>query len=479
MWPEPDWLSLKQSGIDQRALVEMFRIYSNIRPNPREQHWSTPPTKWRFAYIQSVEILKNLFLKVRTVEDSEMLFKSYLVELRERVSDFTEASNHIKDVYAKFSTGKENNKKSIGSAFSKNHHDILLTKWLLHNGWPENLNAQHYLHFPVEMEDGTWRIAELTKTSYQWTHDIYDLPSALKICRERNEELFKKEVKSSEKELPIFTPKRNLSQGGERIGPDNRTGDKTGDDLIATFKFRGIQYGNSLSDIERQYWINNAYDALLDLSEMLNLKPGWLSLPSKNNDSPPLGLAFGARGVGGSGASAHFEPSLNVINLTRKNGFGSAAHEWGHALDLRLGLSSGIDSHLSENLLENRFLYYGMDHNPAFSEGWKKKIAAFVQIVKAINSLENSNYYARSCALAEQKRGKKYWRRTTELFARAFESYIQDKLAANRRYSPWLVHGTLQADCPAGRESMWPYPIRDEREQLNELFDIFFKVLNG
>lgn len=47
-----------------------------------------------------------------------------------------------------------------------------------------------------------------------------------------------------------------------------------------------------------------------------------------------LGLAFGARGRGGkdSGA-AHYEPASVVINLTKKQGSGSLAHEWFHALD--------------------------------------------------------------------------------------------------------------------------------------------------
>src|SRR5699024_3147526 len=47
-----------------------------------------------------------------------------------------------------------------------------------------------------------------------------------------------------------------------------------------------------------------------------------------------LGLAFGARGRGGRrAAKAHFESDHIVINLTKRAGAGSLAHEWWHALD--------------------------------------------------------------------------------------------------------------------------------------------------
>ena len=45
-----------------------------------------------------------------------------------------------------------------------------------------------------------------------------------------------------------------------------------------------------------------------------------------------LGLAFGARGVGGKNAAlAHYEPDTKVINLTKYGGAGCVAHEWFHA----------------------------------------------------------------------------------------------------------------------------------------------------
>lgn len=77
---------------------------------------------------------------------------------------------------------------------------------------------------------------------------------------------------------------------------------------------------------ELQKYINCAYDSFMDLARILNVDPKIMSL------NGTLSIAFGARGRGGK-AAAHYEPDRKVINLTKFNGAGSLAHEWGHALD--------------------------------------------------------------------------------------------------------------------------------------------------
>jgi hypothetical protein len=94
-----------------------------------------------------------------------------------------------------------------------------------------------------------------------------------------------------------------------------------------TFGFRGVEFGNWNNQEERQDVMNHAFDGLLDLAEVLNIPPKALSLNGE------LGLAFGARGQGLSGARAHYEPSYSVINLTKMAGAGALAHEWFHAFD--------------------------------------------------------------------------------------------------------------------------------------------------
>lgn len=118
-----------------------------------------------------------------------------------------------------------------------------------------------------------------------------------------------------------------------REGTDWREGrNVNADDLIQTFGFRAIEFGNWLPQNERQQVLNMAYDSLRDLSCALDLPPQALSLGNS------YALAFGSRGTGGTNAAlAHHEPARRVINMTRMNGAGCLAHEWMHALDWHLG----------------------------------------------------------------------------------------------------------------------------------------------
>ncbi len=69
------------------------------------------------------------------------------------------------------------------------------------------------------------------------------------------------------------------------------------------FGFRGVQFGNYVEQKKRVDDINEAYDALLDLANLLDVPSRALSL----NGS--LGIAFGAMGSGGKNpAKAHYEP---------------------------------------------------------------------------------------------------------------------------------------------------------------------------
>ncbi|WP_207389172.1 LPD1 domain-containing protein [Marinobacter halodurans] len=111
-------------------------------------------------------------------------------------------------------------------------------------------------------------------------------------------------------------------------GEDHRhERDVTELDLLQTFGFSGIEYGESMPQRERTMYLNHAYDAFMDMARALDVQPQTLSMGGT------LGLAFGSRGRGGRNAAlAHFEPGNNVINLTRMKGAGSLAHEMGHTI---------------------------------------------------------------------------------------------------------------------------------------------------
>lgn len=124
----------------------------------------------------------------------------------------------------------------------------------------------------------------------------------------------------------------------QRTGVTRRDGDAKDSDFSRVFGFRGVEFGNWNNQVERQELLNDAFDGLMDLAEVLNIPPEALSLNGE------LALAFGARGQGLSSAKAHYESNRVVINLTKMNGAGSLAHEWWHAFDHYLSRQDGSAS---------------------------------------------------------------------------------------------------------------------------------------
>jgi len=223
-------------------------------------------------------------------------------------------------------------------------------------------------------------------------------------------------------------------------GQDHRGGiDVTPDKFNETFGFRGIEFGNWNSQAERQLNLNRAYDSLSDLADLLGIPQRAISLNGE------LSLAFGARGRGGKqAASAHYEPDRVVINLTKKAGAGSLAHEWAHALDNYFGKKAN-----SEFLSES---YKSGDVRADLYAMYKEVIFS----AKKIDGVE-TNFYKETKEL-DKSRSKQYWSTTREIFARVFEAYVGDRLKENGIHNSYLV---------SGENNPHAYPIGEERVVIN------------
>lgn len=64
-----------------------------------------------------------------------------------------------------------------------------------------------------------------------------------------------------------------------------------------------------------------------------------------------------------------------------------------------------------------------------------------------------------------------YWTRPTEMFARAFESWVFDKVTAMGARSDYLVHGVEEDRFAGGGYKGNPYPTGEERARINAAFD--------
>ena len=107
------------------------------------------------------------------------------------------------------------------------------------------------------------------------------------------------------------------------------------EELLERYGLRGIQYGNYVTQQERERALRLLDLAFGDLATALEVEPKAIGIPVMGKG---LGIAIGARGRGK--AAAHYEPGMHVINLTRASGGGALGHEYAHALDTFMGTAT-------------------------------------------------------------------------------------------------------------------------------------------
>jgi diguanylate cyclase (GGDEF)-like protein len=285
-----------------------------------------------------------------------------------------------------------------------------------------------------------------------------DIKTARAFMKENHDELVKLLDKAK------YIPRERRETNAPRVGVDHRKGvDVTPEMFSESFGFRGVQFGNYVEGERRQTDLNDAYDALMDLAGVLNVPSKALSLNGE------LGLAFGARGTGGKQApKAHYEPDTVVINLTKRTGPGSLAHELWHAIDNYFSRAAGKKAgFLSETA-------------GAKTSGIRlEMVDAFTELKKAI---DQTSLKARSWRL-DRKRTKIYWSTGREMSARAFESYIvaklQDQGASNDYLANIVSEDYWKAASELGleMEGTFPYVEAAELPVIRAAFDNFFNVI--
>jgi len=259
--------------------------------------------------------------------------------------------------------------------------------------------------------------------------------------------------------------------------------------VIKKLHFKSLTLGNYVKDDEAREHIRHFVAAIVDLCEVLDIN---LSI------NEALAIAFGAFGRGGK-AMATYYPTRQLINLTKRNGDGSVAHEWGHFFDHYLnGLELSTkplrtESYLNtiiESLGSRKRYFIGGNSSPA--KGWFKDIlketikkavphTILHQSIAQLIVMLRFGYYAlgdKAVSHDFEKVKKRrtdsylyhysklqgaYWKDIAELFARSFECYVYDKLKEKDRVNNYLVSG--------GMFSHPVYPQGQERIYINKCFD--------
>ena len=284
-------------------------------------------------------------------------------------------------------------------------------------GEKKTLAADDVVHVQmVHSRDGGWKYAVLIDKKYS-NND--GMPYIIKegFANSKDAKDFADSIKNDalktvlkhkedKKKVVYFDTGEN-----SRIGEDYRDGKDVGaEDFMNAFGFRGVQFGNWTNQADRQMAVNQAYDAFMDMARLIGVTPRAMSLNGE------LGIAFGARGVGGF--AAHYEPSEVVINLTKTQGAGSLAHEWWHALD---NYFARRDGRSGDMVTDNRQIAMRDELRKAFND--------------MLDMVKGSDYAQRSVSKGE------YWGRTHEITARLLAEWVDKELKKRGELNTFLSRG--------------------------------------
>lgn len=485
-WPEPNYAKLIESGISSK-------VVSFIRA-ARDEVPTKPKSSWKLnRWIEQVKLLRDfsqtlLSGKISEEKLTDALDKEEFISVKNVVgarAELYEAVGHEKSLKGLIiASGRYSMYRGVEYNPPKIMWSVEAPRKGTLGNWPriissgdtreeaiENFKAK-YADFDAKPksrgvkfdlyskrgEDGTWIGKKIGKNYI----DLEKFDST----KEAREYLKNNQAELEEKLSAYKTiPNERRAVNRERIGKDHRNGNDVTPEMFSdSFGFRGVEFGNWVNNKERQDNLNRAYDALMDLSIILNIPSKAISLNGE------LGLAFGARGKGGENApSAHYES----INLTRKNGPGTLAHEWWHALDNYFSRRRGKkEQYMTENAEE--------------IEGditRKEVLDAFQTVNEAIAQTELK---IRSREL-DKRRAKDYWSTGREMTSRAFENYVIERLAQTDSINDYLANIETSQDYGMDMllgfldgktaQDIYPYLLDNEIEKVGSAFDNLFETI--
>jgi len=257
--------------------------------------------------------------------------------------------------------------------------------------------------------------------------------------------------------------------------PKELEGVNSADKILKAFNIKAFGFGNWVTTEDRMNYINAMLVALYDLNKIVgfNMNMGLFNT---------LSVTFGARGSGT--ALAHFEPSTNIINITRykrgitkdddkerrfleTGGVHSFAHEYGHFLDYFAG--SYLDK-TSIFALSGGCSTSKERMNKSNGGAMRKTMDDILErIIWKVPRKEESRYYIGLIEVlkADPTNGE-YWVRRTELFARAFEVYVSIELDRMGIINEFLVKKKYLSAF---------YPTKQDMKPILPLFKELIKLI--
>jgi len=463
LWPEPNWSERIAQGLKPTTAALLHFLYQGFAKAPlRAYVWQIDGEAHKAAYIEAVGKMRELFEQAKDEE---------LDELQRKFHAMTGVSRDMRglspaELLPFFALGHQSG-RTVKSPFALTHRSVHLARALPDLGWPEDVSALKtgICHWRNSV-NGMYGVARFTAgTMQQLVKPVHNKATAISEAKRLIEEEIERHVRER-KAVPRKGRAGDLVRSG---GADLRAGrDVTVEQLVQRYRLRGVEFEPSLNESERTTWLNHAHDALHDLSVATGMPPGWLGLAR-------LGLA-----IGFAGKATHFDVQARVLHLSGASGAVSLANSWAH----------GLDHHLATRTMglqqdENRagpFLS-GLSWQLASlkrDEPAKSAIAlAMLRIVNymrtgrqdTVETGDRSDFMRAARTIGALKGAREdFWTSETEMFARAFEATVQDRLASAGIKSPWLVRGTLSDDLPATAAAD-PFPQGKDRRLLGQLIE--------
>ena len=347
IWKKPDYQALIESGIPADVAYYIKTLRDSLETAPVYRRGDDTPEKRtarQMQYIDTVRAVQNVAEGVKCKADVLAAFDTFMLN-----SGFYEKLNTGASgtYYSPTEKGRDNTtitdklSRAMLIRSERDYRQKITSKAeKAQFGVPKGDKVPN--GYEILFNDGnhSWSAND------DWKPETYFVAKGHRILQKNFEtrEGALKWVQDFTKQVNVGGKKRFIPeqlQNVVRDGVDYRRGrDIGGDDYIRTFGFKGGEFGNWMSQTDRQASLNFGYDALKDLAAALKITDRDISYQGA------LSIAFGARGSGN--AVAHYEPMRNVINLTKMNGAGSLAHEWWHGLDDHLGAKIGAGGYLSE-----------------------------------------------------------------------------------------------------------------------------------
>jgi len=483
VWPKPDYVAMVNGGIPQ-SVAYFHKVV-------RDSVALTPDSGKEELYVEAIGRVRDYLADVLDDEAIEefrwtIIGDSYFVSerlsrTRVCISDAMRAIGGSRFLRAIQKSDYEMKRKAEARGFGLSGDDMLLANAdyaIIRRVDEKKQFDTAYKSWYIDVYDFDKRewhtVSGLTleggqavpigkymlfyKGAYRGTYDSEAVARALVLSLIKPEhsekEEDKNETKRKGKESFCYRMLNSLTQSNAKEFPENAEGE----DFLRTFGFYGGEFGNWVSNAERQKNLNMAYISFKNLAKALELPPSAISLGGE------LAIAFGSRGKGN--ALAHFEPARKCIALTKLKGAGSLAHEWIHGLDTILGYACGLNSSFT---------------NANGTHVKKSPIPSMNDLLYAMRYVKdekgcyvsNTNFYKDSLRMDKKfRKCGDYWSSDCELLARAGAVYIKDKLERMGITDDYLCgHAELATAVDDKGNIICAYPTGADRVRINIAFD--------